>query len=171
MERRSKVLGVTVPPAPRVPVETAPLSRRESVFASLKPDRWAINVGFLLACGGLGTGGLFALNREAPAPQVDTVSRAAFDAEKALRVQTSDRLRALTARYRYFEAAVGAALYHGSCVPDQSKPRTKNAYVCGGLLIRDVAQSARVENTSIGDRVMFRVVVEPEIPQAVSDDP
>lgn len=136
MERRSKVLGVTVPPAARVPVENAPLSRRESVFASLKPDRWAVNIGFLLFSGTIGTGGLVALNREPPAPKTDLVSSAAFEAEKAKRIQNDDLMFLAVRRQKGLEAMVGAALDQVVCF--ERRTRKGVSLVCGGFKLEGI---------------------------------
>ena len=154
-------MPAVVPKQRDVRVEVAPLSRRESVFSALKPDRWAINIGFLLACGSIGGGGAWALNRETPAKPAVTVQM--FEAEKAERVRNTDAVRALSARHNAFEDLTASALNQGPCVevPPASKWQ-KPEWRCGGFNLQEVPSRRAIVVSTDLDPPRFAVKLDGE---------
>lgn len=159
MDRRDRLSQESIErrlAAPKVPViDQPPPSKRDSWSTLLKPDKWVVNVGFLLLTGGLGGGGLIYVGKQPaapappqPPPQAQLVTQAELESLKAKVNQTYDLGRFLKLRQQGFEDLVGAALYHGPCVKLQRGRTT--TWNCGGFKLQGVSvQQARIISESM----------------------
>jgi hypothetical protein len=153
-------------PAPRVdPAQPV----RESVFATLTPDKRIANICYLVLTLFLGGGGAVAMNRGPGGdPNAIATLEAKVETLKGDVNQAKDLQRLAIKRQKALEAQVGAAFARGACVT-----RTKGAkevQVCGSILLDGFpSAAATVASESIGDPPVFKAKIDgkttPEWPE------
>lgn len=149
-------MPILIPEQPPVArFDAAPTSRKESVFSALKPDRWAINVAFVLAS--LGIGGSAVLSRGTASVDAEKVAAlvATIETQKGEVNQLKDRVRLNESRQKDFESEAATALSHAPCVSKKVGLRTE--LVCGGYKLQGFPAVRATVTSETMDPPTFKV--------------